>query len=70
MSCWWCQTTDQQKDVLKETIIFIFLDAGTEIAFVLDGSGSISPEDFIRAKDFIYNVMFKVWNACFNASIN
>ncbi|XP_016092212.1 integrin alpha-E-like [Sinocyclocheilus grahami] len=41
-------------------------DAGTEIAFVLDGSGSIQPDDFQRAKDFIYNVMSNVWKACFN----
>ncbi|XP_067221175.1 integrin alpha-E isoform X2 [Chanodichthys erythropterus] len=41
-------------------------DAGTEIAFVLDGSGSITAEDFERAKHFIYNVMLNVWNACFN----
>ncbi|XDV32531.1 hypothetical protein PO909_003321 [Leuciscus waleckii] len=41
-------------------------DPGTEIAFVLDGSGSISKEDFERAKDFIYNVIFNVWKACFN----
>ncbi|XP_042611385.1 integrin alpha-E-like [Cyprinus carpio] len=41
-------------------------DAGTEIAFVLDGSGSIEHDDFQRAKDFIYNVMFNVWKTCFN----
>ncbi|KAK7156263.1 hypothetical protein R3I94_006369 [Phoxinus phoxinus] len=41
-------------------------DAGTEIAFVLDGSGSISVEDFKKAKDFIYNVIYNVWKACFN----
>uniref|UniRef100_A0A8C1S2W6 Integrin, alpha E, tandem duplicate 1 n=1 Tax=Cyprinus carpio TaxID=7962 RepID=A0A8C1S2W6_CYPCA len=41
-------------------------DAGTEIAFVLDGSGSITPDDFQRAKDFIYNVMSNVWKTCFN----
>ncbi|KTF73466.1 hypothetical protein cypCar_00048040 [Cyprinus carpio] len=45
-------------------------DAGTEIAFVLDGSGSIDHDDFQRAKDFIYNVMSNVWKTCFNASIN
>ncbi|XP_050984725.1 collagen alpha-6(VI) chain [Labeo rohita] len=43
-----------------------YQDAGTEIAFVLDGSGSIEPDDFQRAKDFIYNVMSNVWKACFN----
>ncbi|KAK2881210.1 hypothetical protein QQF64_008442 [Cirrhinus molitorella] len=41
-------------------------DAGTEIAFVLDGSGSIKRDDFQRAKDFIYNVIFNVWNTCFD----
>ncbi|XP_059389827.1 integrin alpha-E [Carassius carassius] len=45
-------------------------DAGTEIVFVLDGSGSIEHDDFQRAKDFIYKVMFSVWKTCFNASIN
>uniref|UniRef100_A0A8C2JAG8 Integrin, alpha E, tandem duplicate 2 n=1 Tax=Cyprinus carpio TaxID=7962 RepID=A0A8C2JAG8_CYPCA len=45
-------------------------DAGTEIAFVLDGSGSITCDDFQRAKDFVYNVMFNVWNTCFDASIS
>ncbi|XP_047676831.1 integrin alpha-E isoform X2 [Tachysurus fulvidraco] len=40
-------------------------DAGTEIAFVLDGSGSIEPDDFVRAKDFISNVMKNVWTTCF-----
>uniref|UniRef100_A0A672RT44 Integrin, alpha E, tandem duplicate 1 n=1 Tax=Sinocyclocheilus grahami TaxID=75366 RepID=A0A672RT44_SINGR len=43
-------------------------DAGTEIAFVLDGSGSIQPDDFQRAKDFIYNVMSNVWNTCFDCN--
>ncbi|XP_039526521.1 integrin alpha-E isoform X2 [Pimephales promelas] len=41
-------------------------DAGTEIAFVLDGSGSIDADDFERAKDFIHDVMYNVWKACFN----
>ncbi|KAL6470939.1 hypothetical protein MHYP_G00195890 [Metynnis hypsauchen] len=43
-------------------------DSGTEIAFVLDGSGSIEPEDFIRAKDFMSNVMKKVWESCFTCN--
>ncbi|XP_058270484.1 integrin alpha-E isoform X2 [Hemibagrus wyckioides] len=43
-------------------------DAGTEIAFVLDGSGSIEAEDFVRAKDFIYNVMNNVWTTCFSCN--
>ncbi|XP_056613246.1 integrin alpha-E isoform X1 [Triplophysa dalaica] len=41
-------------------------DAGKEIAFVLDGSASIQPDDFQRAKDFIYNVMSNVWETCFD----
>nr|XP_015222947.1 PREDICTED: integrin alpha-E isoform X1 [Lepisosteus oculatus] len=41
-------------------------DAGTEIAFVLDGSGSISGEDFERAKEFVTNVMKNVWETCFD----
>ncbi|XP_062872335.1 integrin alpha-E [Trichomycterus rosablanca] len=43
-------------------------DAGTEIAFVLDGSGSIDEEDFERAKDFIINVTTKVWTTCFSCN--
>ncbi|XP_017579451.1 integrin alpha-E isoform X2 [Pygocentrus nattereri] len=43
-------------------------DSGTEIAFVLDGSGSIEPEDFTRAKDFMSNVMKKVWASCFTCN--
>ncbi|KAK2831230.1 hypothetical protein Q7C36_016316 [Tachysurus vachellii] len=43
-------------------------DAGTEIAFVLDGSGSIDKEDFVRAKDFISNVMKNVWTTCFSCN--
>uniref|UniRef100_A0A8C1EW06 Integrin, alpha E, tandem duplicate 1 n=1 Tax=Cyprinus carpio carpio TaxID=630221 RepID=A0A8C1EW06_CYPCA len=50
-------TKDKDKD---------YDDAGTEIAFVLDGSGSITPDNFQRAKDFIYNVMSNVWKTCFN----
>ncbi|XP_065137491.1 integrin alpha-E [Paramisgurnus dabryanus] len=41
-------------------------DAGTEIAFVLDGSGSIHADDFERAKDFMHNVMKNVWEKCFD----
>ncbi|KAI5098705.1 integrin alpha-E isoform X1, partial [Silurus meridionalis] len=43
-------------------------DAGTEIAFVLDGSGSIDKEDFEMAKDFIINVMKNVWTTCFSCN--
>uniref|UniRef100_A0A8C4STD0 Integrin subunit alpha E n=1 Tax=Erpetoichthys calabaricus TaxID=27687 RepID=A0A8C4STD0_ERPCA len=37
----------------------------TEIAFVMDGSGSIEKEDFQKAKDFIKNMMSKIWENCF-----
>lgn len=37
---------------------------GTEIAIVLDGSGSIDPPDFQRAKDFISNMM-RSFSKCF-----
>ncbi|KAK9961857.1 hypothetical protein ABG768_007257 [Culter alburnus] len=50
---------------LEQNLIWI-IDAGAEIAFVLDGSDSIQPDDFQRAKDFIYNFMLNVWKACFN----
>ncbi|XP_035304020.1 integrin alpha-E isoform X2 [Cricetulus griseus] len=43
-------------------------EAGTEIAIVLDGSGSIEPEDFQRAKDFISNMMRNVYEKCFECS--
>ncbi|XP_072547345.1 integrin alpha-E [Salminus brasiliensis] len=43
-------------------------DAGTEIAFVLDGSGSIGPDDFERAKTFIHTVMQNVWTTCFTCN--
>ncbi|XP_030078286.1 integrin alpha-E isoform X2 [Microcaecilia unicolor] len=39
-------------------------DSGTEIAIVLDGSGSIEPEDFQRAKDFISTMMKTFWRKC------
>ncbi|XP_050785625.1 integrin alpha-E isoform X3 [Gopherus flavomarginatus] len=39
-------------------------DSGTEIAIVLDGSGSIEPEDFERAKGFISNMMMSFWRKC------
>ncbi|XP_036307688.1 integrin alpha-E [Pipistrellus kuhlii] len=42
--------------------------AGTEIAIVLDGSGSIDPPDFQRAKDFISNMMRKIYEKCFECS--
>uniref|UniRef100_A0A8C8SE85 Integrin subunit alpha E n=1 Tax=Pelusios castaneus TaxID=367368 RepID=A0A8C8SE85_9SAUR len=40
-------------------------NSGTEIAIVLDGSGSIEPEDFERAKTFIYNMMNTFYEKCF-----
>nr|XP_025035071.1 integrin alpha-E [Pelodiscus sinensis] len=39
--------------------------SGTEIAIVLDGSGSIEPEDFKRAKAFISNMMKTFYEKCF-----
>uniref|UniRef100_A0A452FW23 Integrin subunit alpha E n=1 Tax=Capra hircus TaxID=9925 RepID=A0A452FW23_CAPHI len=39
--------------------------AGTEIAIVLDGSGSIDPPDFQKAKDFIYDMMENFYKKCF-----
>ncbi|XP_036393671.1 integrin alpha-E [Megalops cyprinoides] len=54
------------KDSPKEEPITPDSDAGTEIAFVLDGSGSIEPEDFERAKSFMSNMMKNVWKTCFN----
>uniref|UniRef100_A0A803J7L1 Integrin subunit alpha E n=1 Tax=Xenopus tropicalis TaxID=8364 RepID=A0A803J7L1_XENTR len=39
-------------------------DTGTEIAIVLDGSGSISEEDFQKAKDFISNMIGMFWEKC------
>uniref|UniRef100_H3A911 VWFA domain-containing protein n=1 Tax=Latimeria chalumnae TaxID=7897 RepID=H3A911_LATCH len=39
---------------------------GTEIAIVLDGSGSIAPEDFQRARDFISNIMKTFWKKCYS----
>uniref|UniRef100_A0A8C5QZP4 VWFA domain-containing protein n=1 Tax=Leptobrachium leishanense TaxID=445787 RepID=A0A8C5QZP4_9ANUR len=39
-------------------------DYGTEIAIVMDGSGSISAEDFQTAKDFISNMMKMFWEKC------
>ncbi|KAM6118479.1 integrin alpha-E [Phoenicopterus ruber ruber] len=41
------------------------LPSGTEIAFVLDGSGSIEPEDFERAKAFIHKMMKTLYEKCF-----
>ncbi|XP_068387626.1 integrin alpha-E [Eschrichtius robustus] len=42
--------------------------AGTEIAIILDGSGSIDPPDFQRAKDFISNMMKNIYEKCFECS--
>lgn len=39
--------------------------SGREIAFVLDGSGSIEPEDFERAKAFIHKMMKTLYEKCF-----
>uniref|UniRef100_A0A8C2VR83 Integrin subunit alpha E n=1 Tax=Chinchilla lanigera TaxID=34839 RepID=A0A8C2VR83_CHILA len=43
-------------------------EAGTEIAIILDGSGSIDPQDFQKAKDFIFNMMEMFYEKCFECS--
>ncbi|NXT82050.1 ITAE protein, partial [Zapornia atra] len=42
--------------------------SGTEIAFILDGSGSIEPEDFERAKAFIHKMMKTLYAKCFECN--
>ncbi|KAM6239473.1 integrin alpha-E isoform 2-T2 [Spheniscus humboldti] len=44
------------------------LRSGTEIAFILDGSGSIEPEDFERAKAFIHKMMKTLYEKCFECN--
>ncbi|XP_025957225.2 integrin alpha-E [Dromaius novaehollandiae] len=41
------------------------LRSGTEIVFILDGSGSIEQEDFEKAKAFIYKMMKTLYEKCF-----
>nr|XP_013809300.1 PREDICTED: integrin alpha-E [Apteryx mantelli mantelli] len=41
------------------------LRSGTEIVFILDGSGSIEPEDFEKAKAFIHKMMKTLYQKCF-----
>nr|XP_009671316.1 PREDICTED: integrin alpha-E [Struthio camelus australis] len=41
------------------------LRSGTEIVFILDGSGSIEPEDFEKAKAFIHKMMKTLYEKCF-----
>ncbi|XP_031207607.1 integrin alpha-E isoform X4 [Mastomys coucha] len=43
-------------------------EAGTEIAIVLDGSGSIEPTDFQKAKNFISTMMRNFYEKCFECS--
>uniref|UniRef100_H0VTJ8 Integrin subunit alpha E n=1 Tax=Cavia porcellus TaxID=10141 RepID=H0VTJ8_CAVPO len=43
-------------------------EAGTEIAIVLDGSGSIDPPDFQKAKEFISNMMKMFYEKCFECN--
>ncbi|XP_073421420.1 integrin alpha-E [Dendrobates tinctorius] len=40
-------------------------EGGTEIAIILDGSGSIKSDDFQKARDFISNLTTKIWENCF-----
>ncbi|XP_008058937.1 integrin alpha-E [Carlito syrichta] len=42
--------------------------AGTEIAIILDGSGSIDTQDFQIAKEFISNMMKNFYEKCFECS--
>ncbi|KFR05483.1 Integrin alpha-E, partial [Opisthocomus hoazin] len=42
--------------------------SGREIAFILDGSGSIEPEDFERAKAFIHKMMKTLYEKCFECN--
>ncbi|XP_075373819.1 integrin alpha-E isoform X1 [Mycteria americana] len=44
------------------------LPSGTEIAFILDGSGSIEPADFERAKAFIHKMMKTLYEKCFECN--
>uniref|UniRef100_UPI00398EFA99 integrin alpha-E-like isoform X2 n=1 Tax=Pristiophorus japonicus TaxID=55135 RepID=UPI00398EFA99 len=37
---------------------------GTEIAIVLDGSGSITANEFQQAKDFVINIAKNIWKKC------
>ncbi|XP_025707296.1 integrin alpha-E isoform X2 [Callorhinus ursinus] len=57
----WRRTLKTQEDDEEEA-------AGTEIAIVLDGSGSIDPPDFQRAKDFVSNMMRNFYEKCFECS--
>nr|ABD49099.1 integrin alpha E [Mus musculus] len=41
---------------------------GTEIAIVLDGSGSIEPSDFQKAKNFISTMMRNFYEKCFECN--
>ncbi|XP_064438780.1 integrin alpha-E isoform X3 [Mirounga angustirostris] len=57
----WRRALKTQEDEEEEA-------AGTEIAIVLDGSGSIDSPDFQRAKDFISNMMRNFYEKCFECS--
>ncbi|EFB21723.1 hypothetical protein PANDA_018300, partial [Ailuropoda melanoleuca] len=57
----WRRALKTQEDEEEEA-------AGTEIAIILDGSGSIDPPDFQRAKDFISNMMRNFYEKCFQCS--
>uniref|UniRef100_A0A8C0JD11 Integrin subunit alpha E n=1 Tax=Chelonoidis abingdonii TaxID=106734 RepID=A0A8C0JD11_CHEAB len=60
-----CVAEDTPDHLLLNHSFHVPADSGTEIAIVLDGSGSISPEDFERAKAFIYNMMKVFYEKCF-----
>uniref|UniRef100_A0A8D1MBE5 VWFA domain-containing protein n=1 Tax=Sus scrofa TaxID=9823 RepID=A0A8D1MBE5_PIG len=56
--CWRLRRRDLQVEEEEEE----------EIAIILDGSGSIDPPDFQRAKDFISNMMRNIYEKCFECS--
>ncbi|XP_060060152.1 integrin alpha-E [Erinaceus europaeus] len=53
-------TTEEEEELVEEG-----KDTGTEIAIVLDGSGSINSTDFQKAKDFISNMIRNFSDKCF-----
>ncbi|KAM6163682.1 integrin alpha-E [Rhynchocyon petersi] len=64
----WSKNSIRQRRALGEVEEAEEEETGTEIAIVLDGSGSIDPPDFQRAKDFISNMMRDIYEKCFECS--
>lgn len=50
--------------LLRPLLSVSWAASGREIAFILDGSGSIEPEDFERAKAFIHKMMETLYEKC------